>query len=677
MTTHSLLAAICTLVMAGALCPAAELYVAPDGNDTNPGTRAAPLKTLEAASDAVRKLKSEQPQLAGGATVWLRGGVYRIRKTFELDERDSGTKDAPIVYRACENERVCLSGGRELDPAAFRPVSDPAVLQRLPEVSRGEVFQVDLKAQGISDFGRMAPRGFGRPYVSAGLEPFFNDQPLRLARWPNQRVVKIGNVLDRGSEPRNGDFSNRGAKFTYDYDRPERWKQAEDTGRDPSQQGSVLRHNFFHHNGGHRGGTCTVYLDDGACGVTAFGNVFYKTPGTAFWINRGHDNVVRNNVFIDAAPGGTVGDAAGMANSVWMTRMQDPLQILRLRKAVDVTQPPYATRYPQLANTFDPAPDLRRSNQICANVSIRSGEFRGPSSDDIRGNYVTQEDPGFADAASMNFQLKPDSVVFTKIPDFQKIPFEKIGLYKDEHRTTVPPRVEDAVATIARPPVRDPKTRQFAASLSKLDMAFALPGQGGWNSFESRPELLLEEAATKPGDSDSQTVAIAAGGDSWAAIWHGVILDPARDIVLQMDAYLPDPLDGSSFFELYLNRGQVSAPAAFGVALVGGVQDTGRGDTVGARRDSAGPRVLAKDSLTPKHWYRLRLLIPANTRKGRLLVQDLTAGEQEPRAAAFAEHAPEAALTAADRWAPELGSLDSLLVRLGGDAHATNILLRN
>jgi hypothetical protein len=58
----------------------------------------------------------------------------------------------------------------------------------------------------------------------------------------------------------------------------------------------------------------------------------------------------------------------------------------------------------------------------------------------------------------------------------------------------------------------------------------------------------------------------------------------------------------------------VSDPAAFGVALVGGAQDTGRGDTVGARRDSAGPRVLAKDSLTPGHWYRLQLLIPAGTR---------------------------------------------------------------
>jgi hypothetical protein len=71
------------------------------------------------------------------------------------------------------------------------------------------------------------------------------------------------------------------------------------------------------------------------------------------------------------------------------------------------------------------------------------------------------------------------------------------------------------------------------------------------------------------------------------------------------------------------------------------------------------------------------LRIPANTRQGRLLVQDLTAGEKEPRAATFAEGAPEAALTAADRWTPELGSLDALLLRLGGDAQAANIVLRN
>jgi hypothetical protein len=192
-----------------------------------------------------------------------------------------------------------------------------------------------------------------------------------------------------------------------------------------------------------------------------------------------------------------------------------------------------------------------------------------------------------------------------------------------------------------------------------------------------RPELLVEEEAIQPGGSAPQAVAIAGGPDAWAAIWHGVILDPARDIVLQMDACLPAPPDGTSFFELYLNRGQVSDPAAFGVALVGGAQDTGRGDTIGARRDTAGPRVLARDSLTPGHWYRLQLLIPAGTCNGRVLAQDLTAGEQEPRALRFVDGSHEAELCSGAAWAPAPGHLDALLLRLGGEARAMNVLLRN
>ena len=93
--------------------------------------------------------------------------------------------------------------------------------------------------------------------------------------------------------------------------------------------------------------------------------------------------------------------------------------------------------------------------------------------------------------------------------------------------------------------------------------------------------------------------------------------------------------------------------------------------------DSAGPRVLANERLVPGHWYRLQLLIPAGTRKGRVLAQDLTAGEKEPRALRFADGSHEAELCSGAAWAPAPGHLDALLLRLGGEARATNILLRN
>ena len=101
------------------------------------------------------------------------------------------------------------------------------------------------------------------------------------------------------------------------------------------------------------------------------------------------------------------------------------------------------------------------------------------------------------------------------------------------------------------------------------------------------------------------------------------------------------------------------------------------GDTIGARRDSAGPRVLANERLVPGHWYRLQLLIPAFTRKGRVLAQDLTAGEKEPRALCFADGSHEAELCSGAAWAPAPGHLDAMLLRLGGEARTTNVLLRN
>jgi hypothetical protein len=53
-------------------------------------------------------------------------------------------------------------------------------------------------------------------------------------------------------------------------------------------------------------------------------------------------------------------------------------------------------------------------------------------------NLVLDHDPGFVDAAHGNFQLKADAEVFARLPGFKPIPFQKIGLYADELRPTLP-----------------------------------------------------------------------------------------------------------------------------------------------------------------------------------------------------------------------------------------------
>src|SRR5262245_36627604 len=66
-----------------------EFYVAPNGKDSNKGTKDAPFARLEQARDAVRQaIKNGVP--AGGITVYLRQGIYRFSSTFELGKEDSG-----------------------------------------------------------------------------------------------------------------------------------------------------------------------------------------------------------------------------------------------------------------------------------------------------------------------------------------------------------------------------------------------------------------------------------------------------------------------------------------------------------------------------------------------------------------------------------------------------------
>jgi len=207
---------VALLIIAQMPAANADFYIAPNGSDSNPGTKSKPFSTLERARDAVRALKQAVGLPEGGINVWILGGTYPIEKTFRLTAEDGGTETAPITYCAREGEEIRLTGGREVKN--FKPVTDPAILSRLDPSCKGKVLQADLKAQGIGDFGEITSRGFGRSIRPAGLELFFQDKPMTLARWPNENWARISKV------PAEKDAG----KFTYEGDRPSRWTKADD-----------------------------------------------------------------------------------------------------------------------------------------------------------------------------------------------------------------------------------------------------------------------------------------------------------------------------------------------------------------------------------------------------------------------------------------------------------------
>jgi len=218
-------------------------------------------------------------------------------------------------------------------------------------------------------------------------------------------------------------------------------------GRNPSCRGNVVRYNFWHDIGSPMGhGNAAIYFDDGDGGDTVFGNVFFRCGepgkgsfGTVF-SHGGHDNLAENNIFVECKR------ALGSApwnDARWKRAIdggEDCFWQHKLLKEVDITKPPYTTRYPELAGYMDPQPGQKRVNRALRNVfvrcnEVRSGNWEVPS----ETNWVTDGDPGFVDAGKSDFRLKPDAEAFSKLAGFQPIPFEKIGLIQNALRPAPAP----------------------------------------------------------------------------------------------------------------------------------------------------------------------------------------------------------------------------------------------
>jgi hypothetical protein len=150
-------------------------------------------------------------------------GSYDLHESLIFGERDSGTDGFPVIITAAPGEKVNITGGRSLSAEKFKAVRDKTILQRLPLESRRSVVQIDLRAEGVGSFGEHRQYGHALPVIPSAIELFCNNEPMTLARYPNKGAMKIGKVQDKGSVPRVGDKSNRGALFAYTDLRHKKW----------------------------------------------------------------------------------------------------------------------------------------------------------------------------------------------------------------------------------------------------------------------------------------------------------------------------------------------------------------------------------------------------------------------------------------------------------------------
>lgn len=201
-----------------------RFHVATNGSDSATGTAEAPFASLERARDALRSRRAKEAWPPGGAEIIIGGGEYRVGNTFRLAAQDSGKPGAPVVFRSAKGERATFTGGARL--TRLQPVKDTSVLARMSVDVHGRLLFSDLRAEGITDFGKFDPGG----YASGGgfstrplLELYWNGEPMQVARWPNSGWARAGAMIGEVSKDGRGRPVNRQGRFEFKDDRLKRW----------------------------------------------------------------------------------------------------------------------------------------------------------------------------------------------------------------------------------------------------------------------------------------------------------------------------------------------------------------------------------------------------------------------------------------------------------------------
>jgi hypothetical protein len=153
------------------LCNAQPYFVSPAGDDANPGTLETPFATLQRAQQAVRQKRGD---------VFLRGGTYYLPAPLVFTARDSGTKDAPVVFQNYQDEGPVISGGIRVDPLDWRSFANGILQAKVPADLQTEEIFVNGERQILARYPNFDPKaqyfdGFAADAIS----------PERAARWVN------------------------------------------------------------------------------------------------------------------------------------------------------------------------------------------------------------------------------------------------------------------------------------------------------------------------------------------------------------------------------------------------------------------------------------------------------------------------------------------------------------
>lgn len=184
------------------LSQAQQLFVAPNGSDTNAGTLDKPFATLTKAREAIREIKKNKGLDKNGITVFIRGGNYQLTSSFELTKEDGGEEGKLITYKAYQNEVPRLIGGSVVDKKQWKSLDQEAIKRVHPNVNPNKLVVLDVAALGYRNIQQFAP---SNQFITDWyiIDLFANDKRQPISQFPNA-TQNIRGVNDPGWITCNG-----------------------------------------------------------------------------------------------------------------------------------------------------------------------------------------------------------------------------------------------------------------------------------------------------------------------------------------------------------------------------------------------------------------------------------------------------------------------------------------
>lgn len=206
-------------------------------------------------------------------------------------------------------------------------------------------------------------------------------------------------------------------------------------GRDITQRGNLIKNNYFHDIGGGEGvgsnGCHAIFLDDWWSAANIEGNVFAHIPDGCAVMLAGSYNVMHNNMVIDCMESFRLTRSFNYGNPDNFTVYQDKANAVPIKSEV------WMNAFPGIENCIDEEgkPDMNNNIVVTNNVFYNSPL---PTLSDqvaetavVENNLELIKSPGFVRESQRNYLLKENARVYKEMPEFEPIPFDKVGVYSE------------------------------------------------------------------------------------------------------------------------------------------------------------------------------------------------------------------------------------------------------